>query len=702
MFFPPAGHSWLNPIRFWLKQHFGSSGRKRKALPHAFAPCLETLEERITPATYDWIGNTANPGNNWNDANSWVPHQVPGSSDTAQIGANLTGRVTVNVTDGEAAAILNISNNCTLSVNSGGTFTLAGNTNSSIVGTIDNSGIFNQSQSGANTNITLGNGTSIGSIINESTGTWDIKVSDNPNVTAAVSGSSITNYGIFEDSAPPPTVLGTTTINAPFNNENGTIEADAPASYIDFGGGGQWGGGTFNPGTGASIHFNGAPTTFLDTYKSTETSMEAGTVEFDGDVTIGNLLLGGGATFNLPSGMLKWVSGNIDATEGINDPTGGLINAGDMTFAPGGNKVDVSLFGTLVNKGTFTQSAPGAILLGRLTPGIINNFGTWDIASGNSDNMSDNTLPPKGSAFNNEKGATFQDSDGADQAVVYVEFNNSGTVNMPGSIPGGTPNILTINGTYMQTSDGTLNIGIGATTPDGTLNIGTGGPKQFDLLNVNSVKDFDYGPLRPSGSVNLDGTLNVNLINGFTPSVGNNFQVLKYSSRTGTFNPTIAGSGQFLTAFYDPKASTTPPPPQPAFPNSVVLRDMLQALAVTPATPSVPAGETQQFTATATFTDGSTQDVTSQVTWQSATPSIATIASNGAPTPGLATAEKMGTSSISATLNGIAAAPATLTVTAAALQSIVVTPANPTITIGQTEQFTATEIAPSATARLQT
>ena len=46
---------------------------------------------------------------------------------------------------------------------------------------------------------------------------------------------------------------------------------------------------------------------------------------------------------------------------------------------------------------------------------------------------------------------------------------------------------------------------------------------------------------------------------------------------------------------------------------------VLQSIAVTPANPSVPEGRTEQFTATGTFSDNSTEDLTSQVTWASAT-----------------------------------------------------------------------------------
>jgi len=110
----------------------------------------------------------------------------------------------------------------------------------------------------------------------------------------------------------------------------------------------------------------------------------------------------------------------------------------------------------------------------------------------------------------------------------------------------------------------------------------------------------------------------------------------------------------------------------------------LQSIAVMPASPSISKGLTQQFTATGTYTDNSTQNLSSQVTWASATTATATIS-----TGGLATGAGAGTSSISATLSGVSGS-TILTVTAATLQSILVTPANPSIVVGTAEQFQAT------------
>src|SRR5438874_4956331 len=111
---------------------------------------------------------------------------------------------------------------------------------------------------------------------------------------------------------------------------------------------------------------------------------------------------------------------------------------------------------------------------------------------------------------------------------------------------------------------------------------------------------------------------------------------------------------------------------------------VLLSIAVTPANPSTPKGTTQQFTATGSYSDGSTQDLTGSATWVSSNPSVATITAGG-----LASGVAQGTSQINATFGGVTGS-TSLTVGPATLLSIAVTPANPSIAKGTTQQFTAT------------
>jgi len=119
---------------------------------------------------------------------------------------------------------------------------------------------------------------------------------------------------------------------------------------------------------------------------------------------------------------------------------------------------------------------------------------------------------------------------------------------------------------------------------------------------------------------------------------------------------------------------------------------VLTDLQVTPATPSVANGFTEQFIATGIFSDGSTQDLTSQVLWGSANVAVATIG-NAAGSIGLASAAGVGSTTITASGTGsnyFISGSTTLTVTAATLQSILVTPFNVSLPKGVSRQFTAT------------
>ncbi len=109
----------------------------------------------------------------------------------------------------------------------------------------------------------------------------------------------------------------------------------------------------------------------------------------------------------------------------------------------------------------------------------------------------------------------------------------------------------------------------------------------------------------------------------------------------------------------------------------------LVSIAVTPANPTIGTSQTQQFTATGTYSDGS-QHVIASPTWTSSDATVATIDSTG-----LATGVAVGTTTITASSNGIKGS-TTLTIKAVTLESIEVTPADPTIGTGLTQQFTAT------------
>lgn len=122
--------------------------------------------------------------------------------------------------------------------------------------------------------------------------------------------------------------------------------------------------------------------------------------------------------------------------------------------------------------------------------------------------------------------------------------------------------------------------------------------------------------------------------------------------------------------------------------NIIVESSALQSIVVTPAASSIPVQVELQYTATGTFGDGSTQNLTNSVTWTSSAPAVATI-SVTAGSQGLATGVSPGTSTVTASFGGVAGH-TTLTVNNATLNTINVTPASADVALGTSQQFTAT------------
>jgi uncharacterized protein YjdB len=114
----------------------------------------------------------------------------------------------------------------------------------------------------------------------------------------------------------------------------------------------------------------------------------------------------------------------------------------------------------------------------------------------------------------------------------------------------------------------------------------------------------------------------------------------------------------------------------------------LTSIEITPPDPSIANGTTQQLTATGTFSDGSTEDLTDKVSWTSGSETIAQV-SNLPDTPGVVTGLGIGSASITATLNGVSGS-TTVTVTAATLTTITVEPDSPSIANGTTVALDAT------------
>jgi hypothetical protein len=191
-----------------------------------------------------------------------------------------------------------------------------------------------------------------------------------------------------------------------------------------------------------------------------------------------------------------------------------LVNVGPTLMINGiaqtaGAGIDITTIGNIVNVGTinllggsvFSTNGNG---LTNAATGVIRGLGTLDLG-------------------------------GAGRALT-----NDGVLDL-----GATSGILGVNGD-LTNSSGVIDIGAG-----GTLSV-SGGFVNFSTAKVRTkIMDLThYGKLNVTGSATLAGTLEVQLVNGFVPSVGSNFTFLTYSSRSGDFATLIGadiGSGtQFV------------------------------------------------------------------------------------------------------------------------------------------------------------
>ena len=152
--------------------------------------------------------------------------------------------------------------------------------------------------------------------------------------------------------------------------------------------------------------------------------------------------------------------------------------------------------------------------------------------------------------------------------------------------------------------------------------------------------------------------------------------------------PTIDASGLATTLKAGTTTLTATKDGQTRSVDLVVGAAILESISVFAPNGSILKGQTQQYAATGHLTDGTTQDLSTSVTWSSDAPNVAI--SNAPGTEGLAVALDVGLATITATGSGGLSGTAKLDVTADALTAITVSPATATRPKGLTQQFTAT------------
>lgn len=116
--------------------------------------------------------------------------------------------------------------------------------------------------------------------------------------------------------------------------------------------------------------------------------------------------------------------------------------------------------------------------------------------------------------------------------------------------------------------------------------------------------------------------------------------------------------------------------------NLTVNNAVLTGLSISPISTSIPKGLPATFTATGSYSDGSTGNVSGSVNWASSDTNIAVMNASG-----IASTLSQGTSNITASANGLTSNISNLTVIAPILTTLTITPSNQSILVGNTQQF---------------
>jgi len=226
--------------------------------------------------------------------------------------------------------------------------------------------------------------------------------------------------------------------------------------------------------------------------------------------------------------------------------------------------------GTINNSGTFGRGVSSGTATFDTT---FNNTGTVQANTGTLSFTSSYTQTAGLTRLNGGNlggGITFNFNGGVLDArggsTITGNVSNAGATVRPGMSPG----TLNIVGNYTQSAGGSLDIELGGT-----------GAGQFDVLAV-------------TGTATLAGTLTATSFGGFTPAVGNSFQVLNFASRSGDFTTNnLIVNGVTLTKTFGATNLTL----------SAAAAAATADLAVTKTDSADPVNVGQQFTYTVTVTN---------------------------------------------------------------------------------------------------
>lgn len=250
-------------------------------------------------------------------------------------------------------------------------------------------------------------------------------------------------------------------------------------------------------------------------------------------------------------------------------------NNGTITILAGGsltlqhlyqfsNAGSVVVYGTLINKTTY-ENYPGSSLA--IYGSVINQGGNLFSGGGTITINSGGLLKNETGLIDNEigltKGTTILNSGSTleNTGVATIKLgkftNNGGTFNNVGTIAGSA----TVTGNLPNSGTLAPSTSSGTCTVSGDYTATSSAIHNFEIAGATT-----YDHMVVSGAVNLNGTLNVSLINGYATTPGDNIPIITGTIH-GTFSSVVIPSQYSLVYNANSvnlvRSGTPPPPPVP-------------------------------------------------------------------------------------------------------------------------------------------
>jgi hypothetical protein len=529
----------------------------------------------------DWLGGTGN----WSDPADWSAG-LPGSSSDVFINTG-NDYVTLDTSTNINSLTLGGASGSSTLIAEGATVNIAGALTINSTGTLT----LNGDDITANADSMNAGTVNLSSSLLDVTGNFTNSGTINVGVVPFTVGGTLTNSGTFVDIAEFTTIEAGAVVNS--GNISGAFTVTSSGNFTNEGNGYlavrnlYIGGNLINQGT--IQPFGGSQFTVTKelinsgTFDISYSSASVGSLNNGGSINVGGVLTVQGNASN--SGLISESylvtpeqSFNINGTftnsgsvtlESLHFPIGGLlassivnngtiyvdgnaplsagsiINSGSIAtgvpYGYPGSSISVS--------GTFTNQADGNLSLGTVGDGAyighINNAGNISVANGAAINVfgGSNATAAALPGFLNSGTVLISSGGLITTSLTYAQTSGQTTVDGTLQISGGIANFaggaIYGNGGSIQAnvvSNAAFNIGdmpmtVGTMAIMGNYTQGANGS-----LYVDIASQTQYDQLNVSGRTTLNGLLSVDLLNGYIPQIGNVFDIVNFSSSSGTFS----------------------------------------------------------------------------------------------------------------------------------------------------------------------